>query len=123
MCPLIGALLRQTLEQLGPDARDVAVVAVSVDPRGDTPEAVRTWLRRQREPAQFRYLIGSEAQLKPVWEAWYAAPQIPGSPESAHTAVVWLVDAQGRLTAKVAAGRAFDAGALARDVRSLLPGA
>ena len=121
VCPLIGARLRDTLDQLGSDARRVAVVAVSVDPRGDTPAAVRTWLDRQRQPAQFRYLIGDEPQLAPVWRAWFAAPQIPGDPNSAHTAVVWLVDAEGRLTAKVSAGRAFDPEGLARDVRSLLP--
>jgi protein SCO1/2 len=125
VCPLIGAQLRDTLDRLGDDARRVGVVAVSVDPRGDTPAAVRAWLRREREPAQFRYLIGSEQQLGPVWRAWYAAPQIPGDPESAHTAIVWLVDAHGRLAAKVAAARPFDTGGLARDVRGLLtaPGA
>ncbi len=101
----------------------MGVVAVSVDPRGDTPAAVREWLRRQREPQQFHYLIGSERELAPVWRAWYAAPQIPGDPESAHTAVVWVVDARGRLAAKVAAGSPFDVDGLARDVRSLVPGA
>jgi protein SCO1 len=120
VCPLIGAQLRDTLEQLGDDARRIAVVAVSVDPRGDTPAAVRTWLERQREPRQFHYLVGAQRELAPVWRAWYAAPQIPGNPESAHTAIVWLVDARGRLTAKVPAGRPFDADGLARDIRSLL---
>lgn len=120
VCPLIGAQLRDTLARLGSDAQHTAVVAVSVDPRGDTPEAVQTWLRREREPAQFHYVIGSEQQLRPVWNAWYAAPQIPGDPESAHTAIVWLVDARGRLAAKVPAGQPFDTGGLARDVRSLL---
>jgi protein SCO1/2 len=120
VCPLIGAQLRDTLDRLGDDARRVGVVAVSVDPRGDTPDSVRAWLRRQREPAQFHYLIGSERQLRPVWSAWYAAPQIRGDPESAHTAIVWLVDARGRLAAKVAAGQPFDTGGLASDVRALL---
>jgi len=122
VCPLIGAQLRDTLARLGGDAARTAVVAVSVDPRGDTPAAVRTWLRREREPAQFHYLIGAERELRPIWKAWYAAPQIPGDPESAHTAIVWLVDARGRLAAKVAAGQPFDTGGLARDVRSLLTG-
>lgn len=120
VCPLIGALLRQTLERLGADGREVAVVAVSVDPRGDTPEAVRAWLRRQRQPDAFHYLIGSEGELAPVWRAWHAAPQIPGEPGSAHTAIVWLVDKRGRLVAKVSAGRAFDPDGLADDVRGLL---
>jgi len=123
VCPLIGAQLRDTLAKLGSDAARVAVVAVSVDPRGDTPATVRAWLRREREPAQFRYLIGSRGALAPVWRAWYAAPQIPGDPESAHTAIVWLVDARGRLVANLPAGRPFDTSGLAHDVRTLLPAA
>jgi protein SCO1/2 len=123
VCPLIGAQLRDMLERLGPAARRVGVVAVSVDPLGDTPAAVRAWLERQREPRQFHYLVGTQRELEPVWSAWYAAPQIPGDPESAHTAIVWVVDSKGRLTAKVPAGRPFDAGGLARDMRSLLTSA
>jgi protein SCO1 len=120
VCPLIGAELRDTLAQLGGDARRIGVVAVSVDPRGDTPAAVRSWLKRQREPRQFHYLLGTQRELAPVWRAWYAAPQIPGDPESAHTAIVWVVDSRGRLSAKVPAGRPFDASGLARDMRSML---
>ncbi len=121
VCPLIGAQLRDTLQRLGGDAQRVGVVAVSVDPRGDTPAAVRVWLRREREPAQFHYLIGSESALAPVWRAWFAAPQIVGDPQSAHTAIVWVVDARGRLVAKVPAGVPFDTDGLAHDVRELLP--
>jgi protein SCO1 len=120
VCPLIGQEIREALEQLGPDARRVVVVAVSVDPRGDTPEAVRAWLDRQRQPPQFHYLIGSERELAPVWRAWYAAPQIAGDPDSAHTAVVWLVDADGRLAGKLDAGASFEPGELADDLRTLL---
>lgn len=122
VCPLIGDEIRAALEQLGPDASRVAVVGVSVDPRHDTAEAVQEWLKRHREPSQFHYVIGSEQQLTPVWKAWYAAPQIAGNPESAHTAVVWLVDREGRLTAKIGAGVAFPPAALAQDLRALLAG-
>lgn len=41
VCPLIGQELRQTLELLGPRADDVVVLAVSADPKGDTPARVR----------------------------------------------------------------------------------
>jgi protein SCO1/2 len=120
VCPLIGDEIRQALDHLGADARRVRVVAVSVDPRHDDAAAVRAWLKRHREPPQFHYVIGSEAQLAPVWKAWYAAPQIAGDPNSAHSAVVWLVDRRGRIATKVDAGVAFDPGALAHDVRTLL---
>jgi protein SCO1/2 len=36
VCPVITANLRLALERLGPAARDVQIIAVSVDPRGDT---------------------------------------------------------------------------------------
>ncbi|MCW2952103.1 MAG: alkyl hydroperoxide reductase/Thiol specific antioxidant/Mal allergen [Conexibacter sp.] len=120
VCPLIGDEIRQALDGLGADAQRVGVVAVSVDPRHDDAAAVQAWLKRHREPPQFHYLIGSEAQLAPVWKAWYAAPQIPGDPNSAHSAVVWLVDRRGRIATKVDAGAAFDPHALAGDVRTLL---
>ncbi|ADB54170.1 SCO family protein [Conexibacter woesei] len=120
VCPLIGQEIREALEQMGGQAERVAVLAVSVDPRGDTAEAARTWLRRQRQPQNFHYLIGSEDELSPVWRAFYAAPQIAGDPESAHTAVVWLIDARGRLAAKVDAGTSFEPADLAKDMRTLL---
>jgi protein SCO1 len=121
VCPLIGDELRQALADLGPQGRRVTAVAVSVDPRHDDAAAVRTWLSRHREPPQFHYLIGSQQALTPVWKAWFASPQIAGDPQSAHTAIVWLVDARGRLAANVSAGVAFDPRGLAHDVGSLLP--
>lgn len=120
VCPLIGQQVRRALEIMGDDAASVTVVAVSVDPRGDTPEGVRAWLRRQRLPATFRYAIGRERQLKPVWDAYFAAPQVPGRPEtSLHTASVWLIDARGRLRTKYSAGAPFSPRDLAHDLSAL----
>lgn len=120
VCPILGEEIRQALERLGPQARHVEIVAVSVDPRNDTPEAVRAWLKRHREPPNFHYLIGSGAQLKPVWTAYYAAPQIPGDPSSSHTASLWLIDRRGRWRAQFSAGARFNPADLAYDLRVLL---
>lgn len=120
VCPLIGDEIRQAFGHLGANARRVATVAVSVDPRHDDARAVRAWLARHREPSQFHYLIGSQRALAPVWKAWYASPQIAGDPESAHTAIIWIVDARGRLAASVSAGVAFDPAGLAHDLRTVL---
>ena len=120
VCPLIGEELRQTLELLGDESPRVAVVAVSVDPKGDTPAAVREWLRRHREPENFHYLIGSRRELQPVWEAYYAAPQDPAREESAHTASVWLVDADGRWRTKYSGGAPFEPKDVAHDLLRLL---
>jgi len=120
VCPLIGQEIRAGLELLGSRADEVAVVAVSVDPQGDTPEAVRAWLKRHRLPRNFHYLIGDERELKPVWDAYYAAPQIPGRAQSAHTASIWLIDARGRWRTKFSAGAPVAPKDLAHDFRVLL---
>jgi protein SCO1/2 len=122
VCPLIADEIRQSLTQLGATAKKVAVVAVSVDPRGDTATAVRDFLKRHREPANFHYLIGSEAQLRPTWKAYFAAPQVPGDPESSHTASVWLIDPRGRIQAKIDGGAPFDPADLTHDLRLLASG-
>ncbi|OJU81947.1 MAG: hypothetical protein BGO11_19050, partial [Solirubrobacterales bacterium 70-9] len=87
VCPLIGAELSTAFRELGAQAKNVDVVALSVDPRGDTRSAVQAWLKLHREPADFHYLIGSEEELQPYWEAWHVGPQIAGDPDSSHTAV------------------------------------
>ncbi len=42
ICPLITSNLRVTLNMLGAQASQAQIIAVSVDPRGDTPAASRT---------------------------------------------------------------------------------
>lgn len=121
VCPLIGQEIRAALDGLGPLRDRVAVAAISVDPRGDTPEAVRAWTRRQRLPEQFRYLIGSERELQPVWDAFYAAPQMRGRPEtSTHTAAISLFDGRGRWRGRFSAGEYLDPADLAHDLRLLV---
>jgi protein SCO1/2 len=124
VCPLIGQELREALEILGPRAADVAVLAVSVDPEGDTPTAVRAWLAAHELPWNFHYLVGSEDKLAPTWEAYFSEPQRPGDPESTHTASMWLVDSDGRLRTRFSAAApvapadiAHDLGLLLDDVR------
>lgn len=120
VCPLIAQELVGALDRLGADARRVAVVAVSVDPEGDTPADVRAFLRAHRAPPQFRYGLGSSRELAPVWRAWFAAPQVPGRPESSHTAAIWLVDRRGRIAAKYDGGVAIDPADIATSFRTLL---
>ena len=98
VCPLIGAEMHAALDELGPLEKNVDVVALSVDPVGDTRSTVQAWLKVHQEPANFHYLIGSEAELKPYWEAWHVGPQIQGDPDSSHTAAIYLItrEAQDR---------------------------
>jgi len=120
VCPLIGEEIHAALADLGPQAAGMNVVAISVDPAGDTRSSVLQWLAQHQEPSNFDYLIGSKARLAPVWSAYHVAPQIAGDPDSSHTALIWLVSGQGRLQALIDAGVALNTRSLAHDFRVLM---
>jgi len=64
VCPIIASNLAVALNMLGPaKAAKVQVIAVSVDPRGDTPAAVATFLQRHDMTGRMQYLIGSAKEL------------------------------------------------------------
>ena len=96
VCPLIASQLGTALRELGPARRDVRVLAVSVDPRGDTPASVRRFVRARRLPRQFRYLTGTRRQLAPVWHAYHVAVQPHNLDSVDHSAYELLIDRSGR---------------------------
>jgi protein SCO1/2 len=114
VCPLIMQSLRQVREssKLG---RSLRVLAVSVDPEGDTPEVVRSFLTRQHV-GFVDYLIGSRAELEPVWSDWLVGTEVPtDNPELIeHTALIYGITASGELATAYPVG--FDPAAVARDL-------
>ena len=128
VCPLIATTLRAALDELGSNADRIDVVAITVDPEDDTPRAVRRFLARFGLTGRMDYLIGSRAQLRPVWAAWGIAPQpaADGHAEhhvadaSVHSAPVILVDEDGRQVGKYVPGIPFTSRELADDMRRLL---
>jgi protein SCO1/2 len=112
VCPLIASRLNAALARLGTGAR---VLAVSVDPKGDTPAAVARYARVRHLRPAFRYLVGSRAQLAPIWKAYYVGQQ--QAQVVIHAAETVLVDRAGRERVR------YDASAtpadIAHDVRAL----
>ena len=96
VCPLITANLNTALRTLGPKRQDVRVHAVSVDPKGDTPAAVRAYLKRMHVVPQFRYLIGSPAELRRAWAAWHVLSVKAAGGSVNHIAYTALVDTAGK---------------------------
>jgi protein SCO1 len=96
VCPLITASLHNTLALLGPQAAKVQIIAVSTDPKGDTPRAVAAFLARHGMTGRMEYLIGTRAALGPVWRAWGIAV-VPTTNEVEHTAVVYGISASGKV--------------------------
>jgi protein SCO1/2 len=82
LCPAQGNIVADAVKRVG---RGVQVYAMSVDPVGDTPERVRAWLQRRGYGPAGHYLIGTRAQLAPVWRAYAIAP-INATPQEAAAA-------------------------------------
>jgi protein SCO1/2 len=116
VCPVIASNLTVALRRL-PDLR---VLAVSVDPKNDTPTAVKRFLRAHHAPARFRYVTGTHAQLAPVWARYHVAATAGPKPIVSHSAFELLVDPQGR--ERVLYDAQVQASDIARDVRALAGG-
>jgi protein SCO1 len=99
VCPLIASNLYATQVALGAERAKVQMLAISVDPRGDTPSAVAAFLRAHRLVGRMQYLVGSAAQLGRVWAAWNVGSQRDAaSPELVdHSALVYGISAKGAL--------------------------
>jgi protein SCO1/2 len=89
-CPLTVDQIRGALDELG---HDVPVIAVSVDPRHDTPRAARRFLLRRQMTGRMRWVLGDDAQLQRLWRAYGVQPQTDRMEHSASTV---LLDGRGR---------------------------
>ncbi len=96
VCPLIATRLNTVLHKLGPERAGVRVLAVSVDPKRDTPDAARRFVRSRALLPQFHFLIGTRRELAGVWRA-YRIAVLPGPKGTvSHSAYTLLLDRQGR---------------------------
>jgi protein SCO1/2 len=112
-CPVTAQTIRGALDQVG---HDVPVLAVSVDPSHDTPDTAERFLVKQSMSAgRMRFLLGTRAQLAPVWKAYGIRPQGKGFE---HTAYVAVLDKTGRQRVGFPVDHLTD-NYLAHDIRKL----
>jgi protein SCO1/2 len=123
VCPLMLGALQATHKRLGADAKHFVNLAVSVDPKGDTPAFVKGYLK-ERHLGSIHYLVGTRKQLLPIWKAWNVASNgDPAHPEAIqHSSLIYLVDTRGRLRLLYPA-QPLDAKGLLHDARLLARGA
>ena len=117
VCPLITSNLRAALEQMGPAVASKAeIIAVSVDPRGDTPRAVATFLAQHQMTGRMQYLVGSASQLARAWSAWGVGSERDAQqPELVnHSGLVYGITASGKQATIYAAN--FRPADIAHDV-------
>jgi protein SCO1/2 len=115
VCPLITASLHNALLLLGRQDAKVQVIAVSTDPKGDTPTAVHAFLARHDMLGRMEYLTGTRAQLRPVWRAWGITASNPTVNDQVnHSALVYGISGGGQVMVVYPAN--FKPSAVAHDV-------
>ncbi len=115
-CPLEGGMLSHIQRRLPPADRP-EILVVSVDPR-DTRASVGSFARESHLSPPWHWLLGSQAQLAKVWQA-YGITVIPRAGDISHTTVLYLIDPQGDERAGFLFP--FAVGEVARDVQALSP--
>jgi protein SCO1/2 len=97
VCPLTAGQFRAAQRSLGADASKVEFVAVSVDPEGDTPAAVREFSGMHDLSEHWHYLIGPRAQLETVWSSYGIGSFAGGGARAVeHNDAIYLIDGRGR---------------------------
>jgi protein SCO1 len=96
VCPLIVSSLAAAQRSLGRVVSDVRFVAVTVDPRDDTPHAVRTFLAARGALGRMDYLLGSRSVMEPIWKAWHVTVTLDHK-QITHSSVVYGITATGRI--------------------------
>jgi protein SCO1 len=88
-CPGQAETMRGALDDLG---EDVPALAIAVDPPRDTPARARAFLLKARATGRIDFVLGSRAQLQPLWKGFYIRPQ---SVNQEHQARFTLIDKKG----------------------------
>jgi protein SCO1/2 len=88
-CPGQAETMRGALDDLG---ADVPALAIAVDPPRDTPQRAKTFLVKTRATGRIDFVLGSRAQLRPVWKGFFIRPQ---SVNEEHQARFTLIDKKG----------------------------
>ena len=97
VCPLIANKLHTTMQGLGKDAQRVTVLAVSMDPEGDTPTAAQNFSQVHKLGGYFHFLLGTHDELAPVWASYSVDAQAATRAGTvSHSTAIYVIDKDGR---------------------------
>ncbi|MGK9167948.1 SCO family protein [Inquilinus limosus] len=106
ICPTTLWEMSQALQVLGPDADRLRMLFVTVDPERDRPEMLQQYL--QSFDRRIVGLTGSPEEIAAVAKSyrvyWRRVPTGDGDYTMDHSAMVYLMDADGRFTELIAYG-------------------
>ena len=119
VCPLTAEKLHATMQSLGQNAQQVAVLAVSMDPKGDTAAAAQNFSNVHKMGDYWHFLLGAHDELAPVWASYSVDAQAATSSGTvSHSSAIYVIDKQGR--ERVLLDNDFSSNQLAADLKILL---
>lgn len=121
VCPTTMTRLAAAMEKLGKDAERVQVLMVTLDPKRDTPELLKTYV-----PAfhpSFLGLSGTEEQIEAVTKEFKVMRAVQKPDENGyytvdHSGGIYAFDPQGRLRLFISDEHGPDV--IAKDLKTLL---
>ncbi|EJL27789.1 SCO1/SenC/PrrC protein [Caulobacter sp. AP07] len=105
VCPGTLQALAAASDQLGPKAKDLKIVMISVDPGRDTPAQMKTYLSGDYLPRNTLGLTGTPEQAAAAAKAYRVyAKKVGDGPDYSmdHSTAVYLVDPKGRFDRVIA---------------------
>ncbi|HEX6830674.1 MAG TPA: SCO family protein, partial [Methyloceanibacter sp.] len=112
ICPAELQVIAQALEQLGDKAKNVVPIFITLDPERDTPEAMANYVKSFGP--NFVGLTGSPEAIAAAAKAYRVAYSKVENKESAgdysvdHSALVYLMDPEGRYVTHFSYGLSAD---------------
>ena len=122
VCPETMARLMQVLAKLGPDAKQVRILFITVDPARDTPKALHDYVGAF-DAQHARGLTGSDGQIESLAKRYRVAYQMEkrdpsGNYEVTHSSAVYIFDTEGH--ARLLATDSDSPDTIAADLRRLI---
>jgi protein SCO1/2 len=107
VCPTTLTTLGQAMTQLGPQAKDVQVVFVTIYPARDTPAALKTYVSSRVFPRNIIALTGTDAQIAQVAKGYKVFYQKEGTGQTYsmdHSTALYVMGPDGQFRAVIADG-------------------
>ncbi|PIB90298.1 SCO family protein [Caulobacter sp. FWC2] len=99
VCPGTLQGLAAATDQLGPKAKDLQIVFISIDPARDTPEQMKTYLSADYVPKTTIGLTGTQEQVQAAakaYKVYYAKVGDGPGYTMDHSTAIYLMDEKGR---------------------------
>lgn len=105
VCPGTLQALATASDQLGPKAKDLQIVMISVDPARDTPAQMKAYLTAGHLPSNIVGLTGTQAQVDATVKTYRAyAGKVGDGPDYSvdHSTAIYVIDPKGRFDRVIA---------------------